>query len=205
MRSSELFNTLQNLINRKPTQKQIADILGVRQSVIGNRATRDSEYTLDELIKIESFYAIDLNTGVFTNNNDVELDYYPDIYASCGDGLEVLSEASEKIKISKQSISNYSAHNTYSVVNCKGNSMYPLLTDGDKAIIKHWNGEQILDDRIYLFKYDNQIFIKQLYNNIDQLIIKSNNPEYPNRILEDEKLKKVIILGQVVGLIRQFD
>lgn len=205
MRSSELFNTLQNLINRKPTQKQIADILGVRQSVIGNRATRDSEYTLDELIKIESFYAIDLNTGVFTNNNDVELDYYPDVYASCGDGLEVLSEASEKIKISKQSISNYSAHNTYSVVNCKGNSMYPLLTDGDKAIIKHWNGEQILDDRIYLFKYDNQIFIKQLYNNIDQLIIKSNNPEYPNRILEDEKLKKVIILGQVVGLIRQFD
>lgn len=205
MRSSELFNTLQNLINRKPTQKQIADILGVRQSVIGNRATRDSEYTLDELIKIESFYAIDLNTGVFTNNNDVELDYYPDVYASCGDGLEVLSEASEKIKISKQSISNYSAHNTYSVVNCKGNSMYPLLNDGDKAIIKHWNGEQILDDRIYLFKYDNQVFIKQLYNNIDQLIIKSNNPEYPNRILEDEKLKKVIILGQVVGLIRQFD
>lgn len=205
MRSSELFNTLQNLINRKPTQKQIADILGVRQSVIGNRATRDSEYTLDELIKIESFYAIDLNTGVFTNNNDVELDYYPDVYASCGDGLEVLSEASEKIKISKQSISNYSTHNTYSVVNCKGNSMYPLLTDGDKAIIKHWNGEQILDDRIYLFKYDNQVFIKQLYNNIDQLIIKSNNPEYPNRILEDEKLKKVIILGQVVGLIRQFD
>lgn len=205
MRSSELFNTLQNLINRKPTQKQIADILGVRQSVIGNRATRDSEYTLDELIKIESFYAIDLNTGVFTNNNDIELDYYPDVYASCGDGLEVLSEASEKIKISKQSISNYSAHNTYSVVNCKGNSMYPLLTDGDKAIIKHWNGEQILDDRIYLFKYDNQVFIKQLYNNIDQLIIKSNNPEYPNRVLEDEKLKKVIILGQVVGLIRQFD
>ena len=205
MRSSELFNTLQNLINRKPTQKQIADILGVRQSVIGNRATRDSEYTLDELIKIESFYAIDLNTGVFTNNNDVELNYYPNVYASCGDGLEVLSEASEKIKISKQSISNYSAHNTYSVVNCKGNSMYPLLNDGDKAIIKHWNGEQILDDRIYLFKYDNQVFIKQLYNNIDQLIIKSNNPEYPNRILEDEKLKKVIILGQVVGLIRQFD
>lgn len=200
MRYSVLLNTLQNLINRKVTQNELRNILDMGAGTIGNRATRDSNFTESEIEKIEAFYGVDLKT-----TSDVELDYYPDVYASCGDGLEVLSEASEKIKISKQSISNYSTHNTYSVVNCKGNSMYPLLTDGDKAIIKHWNGEQILDDRIYLFKYDNQVFIKQLYNNIDQLIIKSNNPEYPNRVLEDEKLKKVIILGQVVGLIRQFD
>lgn len=200
MRYSVLLNTLQNLINRKVTQNELRNILDMGAGTIGNRATRDSNFTESEIEKIEAFYGVDLKA-----TSDVELDYYPDVYASCGDGLEVLSEASEKIKISKQSISNYSAHNTYSVVNCKGNSMYPLLTDGDKAIIKHWNGEHILDDRIYLFKYDNQVFIKQLYNNIDQLIIKSNNPEYPNRILEDEKLKKVIILGQVVGLIRQFD
>lgn len=200
MRYSVLLNTLQNLINRKVTQNELRNILDMGAGTIGNRATRDSNFTESEIEKIEAFYGVDLKT-----TSDVELDYYPDVYASCGDGLEVLSEASEKIKISKQSISNYSAHNTYSVVNCKGNSMYPLLNDGDKAIIKHWTGEQILDDRIYLFKYDNQVFIKQLYNNIDQLIIKSNNPEYPNRVLEDEKLKKVIILGQVVGLIRQFD
>lgn len=200
MRYSVLLSTLQNLINRKVTQNELRNILNMGTGTIGNRATRDSNFTESEIEKIEAFYGVDLKS-----TSDIELDYYPDVYASCGDGLEVLSEASEKIKISKQSISNYSAHNTYSVVNCKGNSMYPLLNDGDKAIIKHWNGEQILDDRIYLFKYDNQVFIKQLYNNIDQLIIKSNNPEYPNRILEDEKLKKVIILGQVVGLIRQFD
>lgn len=200
MRYSVLLSTLQNLINRKVTQNELRNILNMGTGTIGNRATRDSNFTESEIEKIEAFYGVDLKS-----TSDIELNYYPDVYASCGDGLEVLSEASEKIKISKQSISNYSTHNTYSVVNCKGNSMYPLLTDGDKAIIKHWNGEQILDDRIYLFKYDNQVFIKQLYNNIDQLIIKSNNPEYPNRILEDEKLKKVIILGQVVGLIRQFD
>ncbi len=200
MRYSVLLSTLQNLINRKVTQNELRNILNMGTGTIGNRATRDSNFTESEIEKIEAFYGVDLKS-----TSDIELNYYPDVYASCGDGLEVLSEASEKIKISKQSISNYSAHNTYSVVNCKGNSMYPLLNDGDKAIIKHWNGEQILDDRIYLFKYDNQVFIKQLYNNIDQLIIKSNNPEYPNRILEDEKLKKVIILGQVVGLIRQFD
>lgn len=200
MRYSVLLSTLQNLINRKVTQNELRNILNMGTGTIGNRATRDSNFTESEIEKIEAFYGVDLKS-----TSDIELDYYPDVYASCGDGLEVLSEASEKIKISKQSISNYSAHNTYSVVNCKGNSMYPLLNDGDKAIIKHWNGEQILDDRIYLFKYDNQVFIKQLYNNIDQLIIKSNNPEYPNRILEDEKLKKVIILGRVVGLIRQFD
>lgn len=200
MRYSVLLSTLQNLINRKVTQNELRNILNMGTGTIGNRATRDSNFTESEIEKIEAFYGVDLKS-----TSDIELDYYPDVYASCGDGLEVLSEANEKIKISKQSISNYSTHNTYSVVNCKGNSMYPLLNDGDKAIIKHWNGEQILDDRIYLFKYDNQVFIKQLYNNIDQLIIKSNNPEYPNRILEDEKLKKVIILGQVVGLIRQFD
>lgn len=199
MQYNSIIESLQKYTNNI-SQIEISNILGISKQALNNRIKRNYEFTSDEIERIESFYAIDLKS-----TSDIELDYYPDVYASCGDGLEVLSEASEKIKISKQSISNYSAHNTYSVVNCKGNSMYPLLNDGDKAIIKHWNGEQILDDRIYLFKYDNQIFIKQLYNNIDQLIIKSNNPEYPNRILEDEKLKKVIILGQVVGLIRQFD
>lgn len=199
MQYNSIIESLQKYTNNI-SQIEISNILGISKQALNNRIKRNYEFTSEEIERIESFYAIDLKS-----TSDIELDYYPDVYASCGDGLEVLSEASEKIKISKQSISNYSAHNTYSVVNCKGNSMYPLLNDGDKAIIKHWNGEQILDDRIYLFKYDNQVFIKQLYNNIDQLIIKSNNPEYPNRILEDEKLKKVIILGQVVGLIRQFD
>ena len=42
MRSSVLFDTLQNLIEYKPSQKAIGDIIGVKQNSIAGRVARDA-------------------------------------------------------------------------------------------------------------------------------------------------------------------
>lgn len=202
MRSSVLFDTLQNLIEYKPSQKAIGDIIGVKQNSIAGRVARDAEFSDEEIEKIETHYAVSLRGN--SDPNTIQLDFYDNVAGSCGVGLMVFDESCHKISVPKDVISRYSTSNKYSVILAKGSSMQPEIMDNDKVIIKMWNGEQIIDDRIYLFRYDNEIFLKKLCKNFDQIVVKSNNPEFPHRFIEGDKIKNLNIIGEVVGLLRNF-
>ena len=202
MRSSVLFNTLQNLIEFKPSQKAIGDIIGVRQNSIAGRVARDAEFSDDEIEKIERHYGVSLRQTF--DPNSVELNFYENVTGSCGLGCMVLDESHSKLNVPKDVITSYSASNKYSVILAKGNSMQPEIMDNDRVIIKMWDGEQIIDNRIYLFRYNDEIFLKKLCKNFDQLIIISNNPRFPDRFLEGEKIKDLQVIGEVVGLMRNF-
>ena len=207
---NELVDTLQNLIGTgafgkqiKVSQQMIADALNVAQASISGRIKRNSAFTLDELIKIEQAMALPSGSlaGIQTNDNCIELDYFSDVWASCGTGAIVFEETSEKLSVPTSLIQNYSKSNKYSVINARGDSMQPFLQDRDKLIVEHWNGGQIIDNCIYVFRYANELFVKRLVKNITQIVIKSDNPLYePIKITDKDQDFEVI--GQIVGLMR---
>lgn len=200
MRSSKLLDALQNLINYKPSYAEIAKIIGVGGSAIGNRVARDANFSDEEIAKIEDFYKIELNGK--GNANTVELDYYPDVYGSCGNGCLIFEESPEKISVTKSQIHNYSTSDKYTVINARGLSMYPLICDMDKLIVKQHNGEQIIDNDVYVFNYNGEIFIKRLVKNIDQIVCISENKDFENRPITPTE-QNFKILGKVVGLFRE--
>lgn len=195
---NELLDTLQNLTGFKISQQMIADVLNVRQGAISNRITRKSHLTLDELKTIERHYGVPLVSGA---NNTIDLNYYPAVFASCGNGLTVFDETSEKISVTKDLIANYSPSNQYSIISARGSSMAPTLNDLDKLIIQHNLNEQIIDDTVYLFKYNDELFIKRLVKNIDQIVCISDNPRFEDRVITPTG-DNFTILGKVVGLFR---
>ena len=196
MKYNELFDTLQNLIHFRPRVSDIAHIIGIKDKALYARATRNVGFSDEEVEKIERHYGVFL----LTSNDCLELDYYPDIYASCGNGCIVFDESKEKLTIAKSTIPYYSANEKYFVVTCKGSSMSPILEDDDKAIIQQWQGEQIIDDRIYLFSYNSELFIKRLVKNLDQIVVISENKTFENRIVT--KKDEFRIIGQLVGMFR---
>ena len=200
MRYDKLIDSLQNLIHFKPTQQALASILGIAQTAINGRAKRNSNFSDEEIEKIERFYGVQLKESSVTSIDCLEVDYYPDIYASCGMGCIVFDESKEKLTIAKSTIPYYSPNEKYFVVTCKGSSMSPLLEDDDKAIIQQWQGEQIIDDRIYLFSYNSELFIKRLVKNLDQIVVISENKTFENRIVT--KKDEFRIIGQIVGMFR---
>jgi phage repressor protein C with HTH and peptisase S24 domain len=168
---------------------------------MSNRVKRDSEYTDEEIQKIEEFFGVSLRNNTHITESDViKIDYYPDIYASCGLGCVVFDESKEKLTIAKSTIPYYSPNEKYFVITCKGSSMSPILEDDDKAIIQQWQGEQIIDDRIYLFSYNSELFIKRLVKNLDQIVVISENKIFENRIVT--KKDEFRIIGQIVGMFR---
>ncbi len=193
------------LVTRKAgipvNQSMIADTLGVTRQTISNRIKTDSELTVSELMKIEERFNVDLLSS--SGNDSIQIPYYQDVFASCGDGNIIFSEDKTYVTISKMFINNYSTKKNYSLINASGNSMAPFINTGDKLVIEHKSGgEQIADDRIYVFCYKNEFFVKRLSKNIDELIVKSDNSDYRTRVIKDEDLNNVSIIGEVVGIIR---
>lgn len=60
MRHNEVLLTLQRLTDKRPKQRELADALGVGISLISNRAVRNTLYSLEELIKISSYFNVDI-------------------------------------------------------------------------------------------------------------------------------------------------
>jgi SOS-response transcriptional repressor LexA len=204
MKYSVLLSTLQNLISYKPTQAELCRILEIKSNAMANRASRDSEFTLSEVILIEQAYGIVGGlTGslVPVNDNCIDIEYYSDVWASCGTGSMVFEESTEKLSVPKSLIQNYSQNKKYSVINSRGDSMTQFIQDRDKLIVEHWQGGQIIDNCIYVFRYANELFVNRLVKNITQIVIKSDNTLY-ERIKISDKDQDFEVIGQIVGLMR---
>jgi len=205
MKHSELMQALQNLIGFKPPAKAFVKMLGLSsEKIFYTRAQRDSNYSEKELNKIEEFYAIKFERNNISTDC-VEIDYYPEVFGSCGAGVFVPSEIKEKMFVPKNSFMSFSPVKHYSVINAIGESMLPYIHDKDKLIVEHFEDEQIKDNKIYVFCYNDEIFVKRLIKNVKELIIKSDNPDpmYRPIIIEKEEMNDVRIIGQIVGIVRE--
>lgn len=199
MQYSSLIQAIKKEIEFEPKQSDLCKILDIGRGTMSNRAKNDSKFSDDEIKKIENFYAIKLDRDV--SNISVDLDFYPDVFGSCGTGCMVFSEAKEKLAVTKDIITNYSASNQYSIISARGSSMSPTINDDDRLIIQHNLNEQIIDDTVYLFRYNDELFIKRLVKNVDQIVCISENPRFQDRIIEP-KGDNFSIIGKVVGLFR---
>ena len=182
-------------------QSMLADALGITRQTISNRIKNESEVTVSELKKVEEFF----NVNMFGEVPDdiTYIDYYTDVFASCGEGSIVFSSEKTKLPISTSMISGYSKNKLYSMINATGNSMAPTIDNGDKLIVEHWSGNQIQDNKIYVFCYNGEFFVKRLSKNLDEIIIKSDNPEYRVRTIGGKSVMDLILIGKIVATIKQ--
>lgn len=201
MKLDELLSILSKRVGIAVNQSMLADALGITRQTISNRIKNESEVTVSELKKVEEFF----NISMFGEMTDdiTYIDYYTDVFASCGDGSIVFSSEKTKLPISTSMINGYSKNKLYSMINATGNSMAPTIDNGDKLIVEHWSGNQIQDNKIYVFCYNGEFFVKRLSKNLDEIIIKSDNPEYRVRTIGGKSIMDLILIGKIVATIKQ--
>ena len=203
MKLDELISIISNSTGNSINQSMLADCLGITRQTVSNRIKNESEVTVSELNRAEEYFNVKLIETYKPISGDLTyIDYYTDVFASCGDGSIVFSSEKTKLPIPISMIEGYSKNKLYSIINATGNSMSPTINSGDKLIVEHWNGNQIQDNKIYVFCYNNEFFVKRLSKNIDEIIIKSDNPEYRVRTINSNAIDDLILIGKIVTTIK---
>ena len=203
MKLDELIQLISNIAGITVNQSMLADSLGITRQTISNRIKTQSEVTVSEIRRVEEFFKISIFSSV--TDDIAYIDYYTDVFASCGNGSIVFSSEKTKLPIPLSMISGYSKNKLYSMINASGNSMSPTIDNGDKLIVEHWNGNQIQDNKIYVFCFNNEFFVKRLSKNLDEIIIKSDNPEYRIRTINGKSAAELILIGKIVATVKQLD
>ena len=203
MKLDELIQLISNIAGITVNQSMLADSLGITRQTISNRIKTQSEVTVSEIRRVEEFFKISIFSSV--TDDIAYIDYYTDVFASCGNGSIVFSSEKTKLPIPISMISGYSKNKLYSMINASGKSMSPTIDNGDKLIVEHWNGNQIQDNKIYVFCFNNEFFVKRLSKNLDEIIIKSDNPEYRIRTINGKSAAELILIGKIVATVKQLD
>lgn len=196
MRASKLFDTLQNLMEFRPTQAQIAKILGVGGSAIGNRVARDADFSEEELLKISAFYGVDL----IGDASCIELDYIH-IQPSCGQGTYVVDDAYiTPVKIGRELIKDilHAEPENLKLFRASGDSMEPII-ENDNILLVDISRTDFNNGGIFLLTINNEWFIKRLRLRVTgELDIISENDKYPIETLKPNSNIEIIVKGRVI-------
>ena len=203
MKLDELLSIITKKTGERINQSLLAESLGITRQTVSNRIKNESQVTVSELKKIEEFFNINLFNETSCDCCEVAyIDYYTDVFASCGNGTILFSDEKTKLPIPTMLINGFSCQKTYSIINASGNSMAPTIESGDRLIVEHWSGSQIQDNKIYVFCFNNEFFIKRLSKNLDEIIIKSDNPEYRVRTINGSTIQELTLIGKIVAIIK---
>jgi len=173
---------------------------------LSNRIYNDGYFSDDEVKVLDKVYKSNETLMPQDNIQTIELDYYPDIFGSCGTGYFVSSEQKEQIQVPVNALfKSLSKGKKYSVINARGTSMQPYIEPGDKLIVEHLENQPIVDNHVYIFCYDNDLYVKRLYKNIDEIIAKSDNPDpvFKVKSIPKEEWNNLQLIGEIVGLMRE--
>ena len=200
------FRALHNL-----TQKQLADKLGMKQSVIAMIEKDKRNVPASFKLSFVKAFGIDWDTQIASGetlkpehimnppvpkNNSIGIPFYS-TKAAAGDGA-LLPDYPENsvIYFDKRWLQMVIGHNpnNLSLIRAEGDSMQPDIQDGDFLMIDD-SIKEVIPNKTFVIKQDNQLRVKKLRAELNgDILIISNNKTYPIEIMN----KETEIIGQVV-------
>lgn len=181
------------------SQVELAKKLGISRSAVGNyeQGIREPDFETEE--KIADYFGIDLDALRGRKGQDsVKLNVLG--YVSAGIPFEMITEIVDDEEISAQ----MARTGEYFALRIKGNSMQPLILDGDNVIVKVQPDVDNGDIAIVAVNGENATckIVKKSERGITLI---PKNPEYDPLFFTTEEVMSipVTILGKVVELRRK--
>ena len=193
MRIKEIHEILQKNKNGKVTQNDIACAIGTSRANVSKLFAKNSFINDEKIEKIEKYF--DVKIRVIPEI--LQIDYFPDEIAAVKKGELIFSDKSVKTMI-PQTFLNVEKDSRYIMCNSKDNSMAPYIMSGDFVIIALKRETKIFNNKVHAFIYNDEFYIRRLSKNINQIIVKSDNKDFPTQYIEKGEMKNLHILVQIV-------
>lgn len=188
----------QLMTSKKLTQKQLAEKLGIDQSTISSWVRGKTEPSFETLKKIQKVFGIsftdDATPYIELNKDWIEIKFYENIKASAGCGVDNHCDGYELLTVDRKLLNPRVDPAKHHGIRVHGDSMEPTFKDGDVIFVEPFTGD-FANNRVYIIKRKDDVFIKRLKKSGELFEIISDNPDYESYKLEHEKIQ---IIGRVV-------
>lgn len=192
-------------------QKYFAEQIGVKPQTISDwKAGRNKSYT--KLIdKIAEFFGVTVDYilgkspvrhgGMEIFSNDERLVKLP-IIGEVAAGYNALAEENH-IGVEKISADAISDGYEYAWLKVKGDSMSPLILNGDLVLIRLQEEVDSGDIAVVIVDEENGVIKRVKYGTNKVTLISENADEYPPRVFQGKDVNRVRIWGKAVDLRRK--
>ncbi len=182
----DVQDTLRRLKNTNISQGDIAKAINTTRSNVSQLFAKNSDLDEDKIKKIESYFNVELNSDA--SFDFIKVPIYQDQMQQTKDFICL----SKKESTDRESIF---------AIKVSTNSMSPYINKGDIAVFNK-NFEKIEDGKIFLIKFKNNLYIKRILNNMSTIILKSDNKDYTDIVIDSFKTDEIEILGALHSIIR---
>ncbi|EKO3414929.1 hypothetical protein SD340_004299 [Vibrio fluvialis] len=178
-------------------------------SVLGNHSFSDDEKELFKRIEAKSRAIIgadepeilDGSIELNLENKDVSYVTYYDITASAGAGRLIEYVPNKRVELSEtlRLALNIQTPSRAKLLNMEGDSMHPTLKD--KSILAIEELETFKQDGVYVFTFDNTLYVKRLQKSREGIKVISDNPIYDAWFINRDEVDTPMftIHGRVTG------
>ncbi len=128
------------------------------------------------------------------NDELITLPYYEDIKASAGNGYSNIETKKTFIKIPKTLVPTFHKH--LEIIKIDGDSMEKTIYNNDLIFVDK-NDTEPKTGKVYIFLYENELFIKRYFKLPNEIILRSDNSFYPD--LKPQKHESLIVIGRVLS------
>lgn len=190
MQIKEIQERLRQIKNSNISQGDIAKAIGTTRSNVSQLFSKNSQLSDDKIEKIENFFGVNLGIEDFSPPRGlIKIPLYEDF------GLKKIDRYVYLSDIFTSGISSPLA------LKVNSNSMHPYINKGDLAIFDT-TFEGFEDGEIFLIQYDGNFFIKRILNNLNEIILKSDNADYKDISVPDTKSANIEIIARFRSLLR---
>lgn len=183
---------------KKLTQKEFAELINVTQSTVSKWEKGETEPSFSELNLIYKIYGKNLVDGsmakIELEKEWIQIKFYEDVKASAGCGIDNHCDNFELLTVDRKLLNPRVDPAKHHGIRVVGDSMEPTFKDGDVIFIEAYTGD-FANNRVYIIKRQDDVFIKRLKKSGELFEIISDNPDYESYKLEHEKIQ---IIGRVV-------
>ncbi|EEU6953424.1 S24 family peptidase, partial [Campylobacter jejuni] len=136
------------------------------------------------------------------DDNQINFRYFPDIYASAGLGTSSQSEEVKIVSVDEnflKEILDIPIKKSYDIIKINGDSMEPILSNGDFIIIDRSKNslETISNADIVIFRKNDDLFCKKIKKEPfeDYIFLVSENKKYEDKKVYNSEFEQCEILG----------
>ena len=189
------------------TKTEFGALFHTNRQNIGQRINRESKLTksefniLKEYLEEHNIPTKMLNVAVVSDTM-VQVPVRSEVELSCGTGTSSNADfVSDTIKFDIGFIRSYGGNpNTVSVVYARGDSMADRIESGDALIVDE-SKTYIVNDKVFAFVYDAELYCKQLRKSAEGIMAISFNQAYEPFIID--KTKQFMVVGQVISTLKR--